>query len=80
MKTTFSILLLLFVPLGLFAKDKSTPTKEKLVVSSQAWTGQKLPPYPSGQPEISILKITIPPGQPAHAQTSRYQRRRHPSR
>jgi quercetin dioxygenase-like cupin family protein len=66
MKT--AILLLLLLPLTLFAKDKTAPTKEKLTVSTEAWTGKKLPAYPSGQPEISILKITIPPGQrlPTH--------------
>jgi quercetin dioxygenase-like cupin family protein len=63
MKTTLSILFLLLLPLALFAKDKAAPTREKLTVSTEAWTGQKLPAYPSGQPEISILKITIPPGQ-----------------
>jgi quercetin dioxygenase-like cupin family protein len=63
MKTTLSILFLLLFPLVLFAKDKAAPTREKLTVSTEAWTGQKLPAYPSGQPEISILKITIPPGQ-----------------
>jgi quercetin dioxygenase-like cupin family protein len=63
MKTTLSILFLLLLPLALFAKDKVAPTREKLTVSTEAWTGQKLPDYPSGQPEISILKITIPPGQ-----------------
>jgi quercetin dioxygenase-like cupin family protein len=61
MKTTLAILCLL--PLGLFAKDKSAPTNEKLTVSTDAWTGQKLPAYPPGQPEITVLKITIPPGQ-----------------
>jgi hypothetical protein len=39
MKTTLSILLMLLFPLGLFAKDKSAPTKEKLIVSTEAWTG-----------------------------------------
>jgi len=63
MKTTLSILFLILVPLGLFAKDEPAPTREKLTVSTKTWTGQKLPPYPSGQPEISVLKITIPPGQ-----------------
>ena len=63
MKTTLSILFLLLLPLALFANDKVAPTREKLTVSTEAWTGQKLPAYPSGQPEISILKITIPPGQ-----------------
>jgi quercetin dioxygenase-like cupin family protein len=33
------------------------------MVATEAWTGQKLPAYPSGQPEITVLKITIPPGQ-----------------
>jgi quercetin dioxygenase-like cupin family protein len=61
MKT--AILLLLLLPLTLFAQNKATPTKEKFAVSTETWTGKKLPPYPSGQPEISILKITIPPGQ-----------------
>jgi quercetin dioxygenase-like cupin family protein len=63
MKTTLSIIFLMLLPFGLFAKDKSAPTREKLAVSTVAWTGQKLPAYPSGQPEISVLKVTIPPGQ-----------------
>ena len=63
MKTILSILFLVLLPLGLFAKDKSAPTTEKLMVATEAWTGQKLPAYPSGQPEITVLKITIPPGQ-----------------
>src|ERR1700739_2684608 len=63
MKTTLSILLVLLLPLGLFAADKSAPTKEKLIVSTEAWTAEKLPAYPARQPEISILRITIPPGQ-----------------
>ena len=63
MKTTLSILCLLLLPLGLFAKDKSAPTKEKLTVSTEAWTGQKLPAYLPGQPEVTVLKINIPPGQ-----------------
>jgi len=63
MKTTLSILFLFLLPLGLFAQDKSAPSREKLIVSTEAWTGQKLPAYPSGEPEISIFKVTIPPGQ-----------------
>lgn len=33
-----------------------------LVKSTRSWDGKKLPAYPSGQPEITILRITIPPG------------------
>ncbi len=62
MKTT-SLVLLFVLPLGLFAKDTPALTKKELIVATEAWTGQKLPAYPSGQPEVTILKITIPPGQ-----------------
>ncbi|WP_281560944.1 cupin domain-containing protein [Thalassomonas sp. RHCl1] len=34
---------------------------EVLTKGSLSWDGQTLPHYPSGQPEISILKITIAP-------------------
>ncbi len=27
-----------------------------------SWDGKALPSYPQGKPEITILKITIPPG------------------
>jgi hypothetical protein len=58
-----SVVILLLVPVSLSAKDNSAPKRKKLIVSTQAWTGEKLPAYPSGQPEISVLKVTIPPGQ-----------------
>jgi len=33
----------------------------KLAESTKSWNGDSLPPYLSGQPKITILKITIPP-------------------
>jgi len=40
-----------------------TGTKvEVLTKSSASWDGSALPAYPTGTPEITILKITIPPG------------------
>jgi len=30
--------------------------------STSSWNGSPLPGFPAGQPEITILKITIPPG------------------
>ncbi|WP_236701343.1 cupin domain-containing protein [Thalassomonas viridans] len=33
-----------------------------LTKSTISWDGKTLPGYPAGQPEISILKITIAPG------------------
>ncbi len=34
----------------------------ELANSSREWDGQTLPRYPSGQPQIKVLKITIPSG------------------
>lgn len=33
----------------------------KLVESSKSWNGAPLPGYPAGTPQVTILKITIPP-------------------
>jgi quercetin dioxygenase-like cupin family protein len=33
----------------------------KLVESSKSWNGAALPSYPAGTPQVTILKITIPP-------------------
>lgn len=35
---------------------------EVLTKTTQSWGNDKLPTYPQGQPEISILKFVIPPG------------------
>lgn len=46
----------------------STPTASKpievetLLKTTQSWDGQVLPAYSEGQPEVTILRITIAPG------------------
>jgi quercetin dioxygenase-like cupin family protein len=35
---------------------------ETLARSTQDWTGTRLPPYPVGQPQVTVLRITVPPG------------------
>jgi quercetin dioxygenase-like cupin family protein len=35
---------------------------EKLAKSTKSWDGESLLEYPKGQPEITILRIKIPPG------------------
>ncbi|MEX2515601.1 MAG: cupin domain-containing protein [Gammaproteobacteria bacterium] len=37
-------------------------TTKVLTSSSQSWDGKELPPYPAGQPEIRIIRLTIPAG------------------
>jgi len=54
-------LVLLAAPLS--AADHGQRVKSDVIAqSTRSWDGAKLPPYPKGQPEITILKITIPPG------------------
>lgn len=43
------------------ADAQGSPYIEVLVRSTKMWTGEDLPPYPTGKPELSVLKITIPP-------------------
>jgi quercetin dioxygenase-like cupin family protein len=43
------------------ANEKSIIVK-KLVKTTQSWNGEFLPAYPTGQPEITILRISIPAG------------------
>ena len=35
---------------------------ETLARSTQDWTGTRLPPYPAGQPQVTVLRISVPPG------------------
>ena len=41
-----------------YAKDVHSV---ELIKSTKNWNGDPLPAYPAGEPEISILRITIPP-------------------
>ena len=42
-------------------QDPSAVTVEVLTKSSKSWNGADLPNYPAGKPEITILRIQIPP-------------------
>ena len=41
--------------------DQSSVRSENLLRSSSSWDGQPYKSYPAGRPELSILKITLPP-------------------
>jgi quercetin dioxygenase-like cupin family protein len=43
------------------ANEASLVVKE-LVKTTQSWNGESLPAYPQGQPQITILRISIPVG------------------
>ncbi|AUP80848.1 cupin domain-containing protein [Flavivirga eckloniae] len=39
---------------------------EKLAETTKSWNGDTLPNYPTGNPKITVLKITIPPKTKLH--------------
>ncbi len=44
------------------AREESAVHAEVLARSGLSWDGSSLPAYPQGAPEITVLRITIPPG------------------
>jgi len=42
-------------------KPAAKVTSVEMVKSTKSWDGATLPPYKPGQPEITIMRITIPP-------------------
>lgn len=42
-------------------EEGSAVQSEVLVKATRTWDGALLPAYPQGQPEVTILRITIPP-------------------
>ncbi len=63
MKKLFcGICLTLLLSSNVLAQDVNTVKVEVLAKTSSSWDGGSLPDYPKGKPEITILRITIPPG------------------
>jgi len=44
------------------AKEVNTIQVDILAKTSSSWDGTALPNYPKGKPEVTILRIKIPPG------------------
>jgi quercetin dioxygenase-like cupin family protein len=59
---TSALCLMLLIAHPGWARDLQTSQVEVLAQSGYSWNGDKLPTYPDGAPEVTILKITIPPG------------------
>ena len=55
---------LLFVTLStpVYALESPGVAVETLVKGDASWDGTLLPAYPQGQPQVTILRIRIPPG------------------
>ncbi len=56
-----SICVWLLLPGHVLAEEESPYQAEVLSKTSSSWNGSTLPDYPEGRPEVTILRITIPP-------------------
>ena len=63
----FTLLLILTLP-SVSRADEGEIKVDVLTKTTEMWDGEPLPKYPQGQPEVTMLKITIPPDQqlPVH--------------
>ncbi|MCP5420864.1 MAG: cupin domain-containing protein [Gammaproteobacteria bacterium] len=62
MKTLIQCLLLSFLVTACAVPEYSEHIQStQLIKTTTSWNGQPLPAYPDGTPEITILRITIPP-------------------
>jgi len=58
----FAVCLALLLSQNASAEEANGVRVDVLSKSGSSWNGEALPVYPEGKPEITILKITIPPG------------------
>jgi quercetin dioxygenase-like cupin family protein len=56
-----ALLSMLFQQPYVAENDQSIVRSETLLRSATSWDGERYKSYPSGRPELSILKITVPP-------------------
>lgn len=61
-KIFLAIFVTSFIFITACAGNLNSIVVEQLAKSSKSWDGEFLPEYPKGQPEITILRIKIPPG------------------
>ncbi|MGE4498343.1 MAG: cupin domain-containing protein [Deferribacterales bacterium] len=61
MKKLILIAILAF-SVSAFGAESPSVKAETLASTGSSWDGTPLPAYPDGQPEITVLKITIPAG------------------
>jgi quercetin dioxygenase-like cupin family protein len=61
MRTIFCLVFLTVMACPVHARDTNGIRSETLASSTTSWNGAALPAYPEGEPEITILRVTIPP-------------------
>lgn len=61
MMKALQILPLLLLPFIALAGNHGGIKAEILAQSDSSWDGKKLPAYPTEDPQVTVLKVTIPP-------------------
>jgi quercetin dioxygenase-like cupin family protein len=61
-KLIYGICFALLLSGNALAEEEKAIQVDVLAKSSVSWDGSNLPDYPKGTPEVSILRIKIPPG------------------
>ena len=61
-KLMYGICFLLWLSGNVPAEEANAVHVDVLARTSSSWDGSRLPDYPKGAPEITILRIKIPPG------------------
>lgn len=61
-KLIYGICCALLLPTHIWAADLDVIQVEELVKTSLSWDGNRIPDYPESTPEVTILRIKIPPG------------------
>ncbi|MCP4000882.1 MAG: cupin domain-containing protein [Gammaproteobacteria bacterium] len=56
-----ALLVALLLPVSVYALDSKPIIVEELTKTTKSWDGSELPSYKKGQPEITILRITVQP-------------------
>ena len=60
-KILLGICLVVYVTSHVYAQETGNVSADVLVKAGASWGGTDLPNYPKGKPEITILRIKIPP-------------------
>lgn len=61
-KLFYAICLTLLLSSNVVAEDVNAAEVKVLTKTGLSWDGQLLPNYPKGKPEVTILRIKVPPG------------------
>ncbi len=61
-KLIHGICLVILLSSNVLAEDLNAVQTDILAKSGFSWDGSRLPDYPKGSPEVTILRIKIPPG------------------